>query len=238
MYEATDRKSTAAEYPAGSHIRESDWHVLAGFWHPVAFSSEVGEGPVASRLLDVDLVVYRTSEGVAVARDLCVHRGSRLSGGWISDDGDCIVCPYHGLHYDRSGQCTRIPANAPDRPPPPKTMRLFSYLATERYGIVWACMKPEPIRPLPDWPHFEDYGPEWLRIQIPKGTWAATASRHCENFNDIAHLSWVHMKTFGNRARPVVPDYTLKQTDYGLYMELPYLEVTPRRRGEPARANP
>ena len=137
MYEATDRKSTAAEYPAGSHIRESDWHVLAGFWHPVAFSSEVGESPVASRR-----------------------------------------------------------------------------------------------------PHFEDYGPEWLRIQIPKGTWAATASRHCENFNDIAHLSWVHMKTFGNRARPVVPDYTLKQTDYGLYMELPYLEVTPRRRGEPARANP
>ena len=225
MYEASDRKSTGAEYPAGSQIRESDWHILAGFWHPVAFSSELGDGPVASRLLDVDLVVYHTREGVAVARDLCVHRGSRLSGGWISDDGDCIVCPYHGLHYDRSGQCTRIPANAPDRPPPPKTMRLFSYLATDRYGIVWACMKPEPTRPLPDWPHLEDHGPEWLRIQIPKGTWAATASRHCENFNDIAHLSWVHMNTFGNRARPVVPDYTLKQTDYGLYMELPYVEV-------------
>jgi len=86
-------------------------------------------------------------------------------------------------------------------------------------------MKPEPIRPLPEWPHLDEFGPEWLRIQIPKGKWAATASRHCENFNDIAHISWVHMKTFGNRARPVVPDYTLEQTDYGLYMELPYIEV-------------
>ena len=225
MYEPTDHASTATEYPAGSEIRESDWHILAGFWHPVAFSSELADGPAASRLLDVDLVVYRTSEGAAVARDLCVHRGSKLSGGWMSDDGACIVCPYHGLHYDRSGQCTWIPANDPDSPPPPKTMRLASYLAAERYGVVWACMKPEPIRPLPEWPHLDEFGPEWLRIQIPKGTWAATASRHCENFNDIAHISWVHMKTFGNRARPVVPDYTLEQTDYGLYMELPYIEV-------------
>ena len=45
MYEATDRKSTAAEYPEGSQIRENDRHILAGFWHPVAFSSELGEGP-------------------------------------------------------------------------------------------------------------------------------------------------------------------------------------------------
>lgn len=35
MYEATDQTSTAAEHPDGSEIRESDWHILAGFWHPV-----------------------------------------------------------------------------------------------------------------------------------------------------------------------------------------------------------
>ena len=52
MYEATDQASSATEYPAGSQIRESDWHILAGFWHPVAFSTELEDGPVASRLLD------------------------------------------------------------------------------------------------------------------------------------------------------------------------------------------
>ena len=225
MYEATDQTTAPAEYPAASQIRESDWHVLAGFWHPVAYSSELSDGPAASRLLDVDLVVYRTNEGVAAARDRCIHRGARLSGGWMDDTGDCIVCPYHGLHYAHAGPCTWIPANGPDGPPPPKPMRLVSHLAVERYGIVWACLKPDPIRPLPEWPHLEDHGPEWLEFQTPKLTWATSAGRHCENFNDIAHLSWVHMKTFGNRARPAVPRYTLEQTDFGLYMELPYIEV-------------
>jgi vanillate O-demethylase monooxygenase subunit len=84
------------EYPAGSSIGEQDWHILAGFWHPVAFTSEIDASPVAARLLDVDLVVYRTNGGVAVARDLCVHRGSRLSLGWIDDTGDCVVCPIRG----------------------------------------------------------------------------------------------------------------------------------------------
>jgi len=225
VYEATDRLAAAAEYPTASGIREADWHILAGFWHPVAFSSELADGPVATKLLDVELVVYRTNDGVSVAKDLCVHRGARLSRGWMDSSGDCIVCPYHGLHYDGAGRCVLIPANPPDRPPPPATMRLVSYRAAERYGIVWACLKPEPLRPLPDWPLLDAPGADWAVIQIPKGRWATTASRHCENFNDIAHISWVHMKTFGNRARPAVPDYTLEQTDYGLYMELPYVEV-------------
>ena len=33
------------------------------------------------------------------------------------------------------------------------------------------------------------------------------------------------MKTFGNRQRPELEDYILKRTDYGLHMELPYIEV-------------
>jgi vanillate O-demethylase monooxygenase subunit len=213
------------EYPTGSAIDEHDWHVLAGFWHPVAFSSEVGDAPVASRLLDVDLVIYRTRAGIAVARDLCVHRGSRLSLGWIDDAGDCIVCPFHGLHYDVEGRCTWIPANGDRAKAPPPAMRLISFLAQERYGLVWTCMKAEPLRPLPQWDILDDHGPEWLPIEVPKGQWNTTASRHCENFNDIAHLSWVHVRTFGNRNRPEVPDYDLERTDYGLAMQLSYYEV-------------
>jgi vanillate O-demethylase monooxygenase subunit len=224
VYGATG-SAEPAEYPADSSIDESDWHILAGFWHPVAFSSEVGESPFASRLLDVDLVVYRTNDGVAAARDLCVHRGSRLSLGWIDDTGDCLVCPFHGLHYDVHGQCTWIPANGDRSKAPPASLHLVSFLAAERYGIVWACLKPEPLRPLPEWGILEEHGPEWLSIEVPKGRWNTTASRHCENFNDIAHLSWVHMRTFGNRRRPEVPNYDLEQTDFGLVMALSYFEV-------------
>src|SRR5690606_27182605 len=42
----------------------SDWAVLSRSWFPVARSDEIAEKPVRMRLLDVDVVVYRTN-GVA-----------------------------------------------------------------------------------------------------------------------------------------------------------------------------
>ena len=109
--------------------------------------------------------------------------------------------------------------------PVPAKMCLTVYRSVERYGLIWACLKDEPLRPLPEWPLLENHDAGWLRIEIPKGIWQASASRHCENFNDLAHISWVHMKTFGNRQRPQLEDYILERTDYGLHMELPYIEV-------------
>ena len=223
MYLPSDHK-TAGDYPEVSQIREGDWHILAGFWHPVAFSAEVGDKPFATKLLDVELVVYRTRTGVSVARDLCPHRGAKLSIGWMDEDREHVVCPFHGHHYNSEGKCTLIPSMAKDKPVP-KKMCLKTYQSIERYGMIWACLKEEALRPLPEWPLLEDHGDEWLLVPLPKGKWQASASRHCENFNDIAHLSWVHMKTFGNRAKPEIPDYQLDRTDYGLRMELPYIEV-------------
>ena len=109
--------------------------------------------------------------------------------------------------------------------PVPAKMRLTTYQSLERYGLLWVCLKDKPLRPLPEWPLLENHDAGWLRIEIPKGMWQASASRHCENFNDIAHISWVHMKTFGNRQRPQLADYKLERTGYGLHMELPYIEV-------------
>ena len=41
-------------------MRESDlWPGLRRYWHPVAFSEEVGEKPLAVRLLDERLAVCR-----------------------------------------------------------------------------------------------------------------------------------------------------------------------------------
>ena len=63
-------------------------------WHPVAYGHEVTGAPHATRLLDEALVLWRSSDGRAHAmRDLCIHRGTALSLGWVADD--CIVCPYH-----------------------------------------------------------------------------------------------------------------------------------------------
>ena len=80
------------DLPRHCTFRESDWHILAGFWHPVAFVHDIKDKPVAARLLDVNLVIYRTSEGITVAKDLCMHRGTRLSLGWMQDD--LLVLPH------------------------------------------------------------------------------------------------------------------------------------------------
>jgi phenylpropionate dioxygenase-like ring-hydroxylating dioxygenase large terminal subunit len=218
------RELSRSDFPAGSRVPAADWHILAGFWHPVAFASAVGEKPVAARLLDTDIVLYRTKAGVSAAQDICIHRGAKLSLGWVDDACEHLVCPMHGLHYNAAGQCTRIPS-APDPTRVSERFRLRSLRVAERYGLIFVCLKETPIHPLPDWPLIEDHGPEWQVYEVPPGRWQASASRHTENFNDVAHLSWVHMKTFGNRNRPFIPPHEVDETEAGLHMSLPIIEV-------------
>ena len=62
-------------------------------WHPVAFSSDVAGRPAHADLLGEPLVVWRGAHGgLRVMSDLCVHRGTALSLGWIQ--GDELVCAY------------------------------------------------------------------------------------------------------------------------------------------------
>ena len=80
-------------------------------WHPVAYAHELKDAPAAATLLGEAVVVWRTRDGRAHAmRDLCIHRGTALSLGWVADD--CLVCPYHAWRYDASGACVRIPQSA------------------------------------------------------------------------------------------------------------------------------
>lgn len=220
MFLPTDHSKTRGELPRGCTFDEGDWHILAGFWHPVAFAHDIADSPVRARLLDVDLVVYRTSQCITVARDLCPHRGTRISAGWMS--GDNLVCPMHGLQFGHGGACTRIPslANSEGRIPP--KLRLQACQSQVRYGIVWACLKPEPIWQLPDW---EGIGnPDYRKVYVPSGTWHASASRHVENFNDVAHFPFVHTKSFGGDPGAPIPPYDVEQTDFGLRFAFPYHE--------------
>src|SRR5579862_9867810 len=138
MFQSTHSSTRGKFYPRHSLISESDWSILASFWHPIAFVHELGPAPVGARLLDVDLVIYRTSTGVSVARDICPHRGTRLSLGKIIDD--MLVCPMHGLAFDLHGQCKRIPSSREHGARIPASFGLCSIKAEIRCGIVWACL--------------------------------------------------------------------------------------------------
>jgi vanillate O-demethylase monooxygenase subunit len=220
MFQSTHSSTRGKLYPRHSLISEPDWSILASFWHPIAFVHELGPAPVGARLLDVDLVIYRTSTGVSVAHDICPHRGTRLSLGKIIDD--MLVCPMHGLAFDAHGQCKRIPSSREHTARIPASFGLSSIKAEIRCGIVWACLTGEPIWPLPKWEALEN--PELRKLYFPTDTWKASAGRHVENFNDLAHFPWVHVGSFGGSTVDPVPDYEVLHTEYGLTFWVPYTE--------------
>jgi vanillate O-demethylase monooxygenase subunit len=90
----------------------------------------------------------------------------------------------------------------------------------ERYGIIWVCLSGEPSRDLPDWEEMED--PAYHRICLEPIDWKTSAARQSENFLDIAHFSWLHVGTFGNREKPEMKKYDVLPTPGGLHLEYHY----------------
>ena len=212
----------SAAMPDPCTFNPREWEVLSGFWYPVAWSADVEDRPVGVTLLDEDLVVYRISGGVVVSRDLCLHRGSRLTLGWI--EGDELICRYHGWRYGVDGRCTRIPSQPPERKISPQA-RLFTFPVIERYGLVWTCLSAEPKNDLPEWHEAED--PSYRRLGLPDQEWATSAARQVENFLDVSHFSFVHTGTFGNPDRTEIPDVDVELTPHGLRYDFPFLAGTP-----------
>lgn len=197
-------------------MRESAlWPSLAEYWHPVALSEDVDEGPLAVRLLDERVVVCRLGSGeVRAFHDLCVHRGTPISLGWV--EGETIVCAYHGWAYDADGKCIRIPSIPPEHPIPKKAC-LTHYPAAERYGIIWVCLAEKPRSPIPDVPELED--PSYRIYFRQRKPWQCTAARAIENFVDFAHFPWIHEGILGERDRPLAPKVDVRREDENLWFE-------------------
>lgn len=196
--------------PRNCTFQESDWNALAPYWYPVAFSHEVTNKPVAAKLLDERLVLYRLGNGqVSAARDLCLHRGVPLSMGFIEEDD--LVCAYHGFRYDGEGRCVCIPAH-PGAAIPPK-LRLQSYPAQESYGLVWVRLVDDGPRPLPEFGMWSD--PDYLQVLPESVNIEAAAGRQIEGFLDVSHFSFVHVESFGERNNPEVPNYPVTSTPTG-----------------------
>lgn len=187
---------------------------LRDYWHPVALSADVGEKPIAVTLLGDDLVLWRSGGDVVAFKDLCIHRGTRLSLGWV--ERDRIVCPYHGWAYDRDGACVRIPAAPADRAIPARA-RAERLLCTERYGFVFVCPG-QPKRDIYPVPEIDD--PSFKFHLIGPIHWRTSAGRSLENFMDEAHLPWAHPAMLGNRDNaPPVPTREIEEGDDEFYFE-------------------
>jgi len=80
-------------------------------WITIAKTAQL-EG--ARPLLPIELggkpyVLFRDDEGeLGLIGRHCPHRGADLCYGRLEDNG--LRCPFHGWHFDRTGQCVEQPA--------------------------------------------------------------------------------------------------------------------------------
>jgi phenylpropionate dioxygenase-like ring-hydroxylating dioxygenase large terminal subunit len=184
--------------------------VLLNDWHVVGRSEDLPEGAIGkARVLGEDLVTWRQGGRAHVWQDLCVHRGSRLSLGWVKDGR--LTCAYHGWTYDAQGRCVRFPSHPEQRPPPTASAR--TYRSDERYGLLWACLGD----PAADIPAFREWADGGFR-KIPCGPYRyrASATRAVENFLDVAHFPFVHGGLLGDEAHAEIEDYGVETGPSGI----------------------
>lgn len=169
---------------------------LRNVWYVAAEAAEITREPRRIRVLGEDICVYRTENGGPVAlEDACPHRKLPLSMGRVR--GDMIECGYHGLTFDGTGACRRVPGQARI----PTGARVHAYPLAERYGLVWIWMG-DPAHADPDRiiaaPNFD--APGWA---VSRGTPIDIACNYQlinDNLLDPSHVAWVHVTSFGNAA--------------------------------------
>jgi vanillate O-demethylase monooxygenase subunit len=162
-------------------------------WYVAAWGDEIGGAPLARRICNEPIVLFRDREGkVGALADRCCHRATPLHLGEVIDQG--IQCGYHGLVFDRSGSCVRVPGQELI----PERARVRSYPVVEKDEFVWIWMG-EAARAdesqIIDYPWHNDYAkwPHKHEMYHIKCNYMLMV----DNLMDLTHLGYVHRKTIG-----------------------------------------
>ena len=213
--------------------------LLRRFWIPALMEEEVRENdgaPVRLRLLGQDLVAFRDTEGkLGILDAYCPHRRAHLYFGRNEECG--LRCVYHGWKFNVTGQCVDMPSEQPGFK---EKARTAAYPTATRGGVVWVYMGPDQLKPeLPDF--------EWARLpksrcEITKRSQQCNWAQAVEGGIDSSHISFLHRNledltpaaksTTGHKgytSRDRSPDFTVKDTDYGLLIGASRTRTTPAK---------
>ena len=163
-------------------------------WYVAAWPNEVTEKPLARRLGNQPVVLYRDRSGRAVAlHDRCPHRGAPLSLGEVTDSG--LQCNYHGLTFGADGTCVIIPGQ--DRISAKNCIK--SYPLVEKQGFIWIWLG-DPAKAdastIVDYPYHDD-AKTWPRkcgMMHVKGHYMLMV----DNLMDLTHIGYMHKNTIGS----------------------------------------
>ena len=169
---------------------------LRNAWYVAGWDHHVTDALVARTILNEPIVLFRDANGeIGALEDRCCHRSAPLSFGRLQQGN--VECGYHGLTFDRTGQCIKVPTQA--LVPPGAHVR--SYPVIERHLWIWIWMgDPALADPsqIPDYYWHED--PAWVLISD-----YFHVNCHYQALIDIqldqTHSPYVHPGTLGNAAK-------------------------------------
>ncbi|MCF6320681.1 MAG: aromatic ring-hydroxylating dioxygenase subunit alpha [Rhizobiaceae bacterium] len=168
-------------HPAGEVLRQ--------YWMPAALSDELaGNRPVVPvTLLGEKLVLFRNENGaLGLIGRHCPHRGADMCYGRLEDNG--LRCPFHGWHFDVSGQCVEQPAE-PEGSHMHEQIKTTAYPVVEKNGIVWAYMGKGEA---PQFPALDCFNAPHSHVFAFKGKWECNWLQALEVGIDPAHASFLH----------------------------------------------
>jgi phenylpropionate dioxygenase-like ring-hydroxylating dioxygenase large terminal subunit len=199
MSEAARTATESAPEIVPEGAPQTDAGFLWDFWYPALCSNRIrGRNLVTVMLLEVPLVIGRTSQGKAFAmRDSCPHRGIPLSYGHF--DGKNLQCSYHGWEFDAcTGRCVEIPSLTSHDKLKVERITAGHFPCEERDGYVWVYMSAPGTRlpeKLPAAPELEKFSHRYkitrLECELP-----SHIDHGIIGLMDPAHGPFVHQSWF------------------------------------------
>jgi len=178
-------------------------------WYVAAASQEIGRTILKRTIAQEQIILYRTEAGDPVCMlDMCPHRHAPLSLGRLV--GDAVECGYHGITYDCSGKCIRIPGES-------RILERFAattYPVADCWGFIWVWLgerakADEKLVPEP-W-HWQTE-PGWC----PLDGYVHVNGHYqllVDNLLDLSHEAFAHKNTIGNDAVAETPCTTTVKGD-------------------------
>lgn len=165
--------------------------IMRHYWMPACLSEEIDEKdgtPIRLRLLGVNLVAFRDTEGrVGILDELCPHRRASLVLGRNEECG--LRCLYHGWKFDVDGNVIDMPSEPPESNLKNR-VKHRAYAVQEWCGVVWVYLgdpdQASDFQP-PAWAPEKDTKVSVAKMKIPCN-WAQIL----EGAIDSAHSSTLH----------------------------------------------
>lgn len=169
-------------------------------WQLVCSESQIQSKPLSFTIMNTKIVVFKDESKIpTVLEDRCIHRHVSLSKGRV--ENGCVVCPYHGAAFDRSGSCKSILSSPQQKNLPRRKVRKYQCKVDE-YGYLWVNLAESFIKKETPFLYSKESSDKILKYEyIVK----SPALSIIENFVDCAHTGVVHNGFFrGKPSKPVM----------------------------------